>query len=149
MQQIKKPIITLNIITILLSIIPYIATFIAHPHAGIGVIATAWLILYPIYFALVGIVLAKYSDVKWVWLIPTFYIILTFVTNALVTSYDIWVYFAGYMVINYFTMGITVLIQKSKEGNLQAYIKAKKTAIITFILVAIALLLLLISMLIV
>ena len=148
MKQIKKPIITLSITAVLLSLIPYMALWLDKyfTHIGIGIIVLSWLVICPIYFFIVGITLGKHYKTKLVWILPIVFMGVIYVINSLTTSFSIWEYFIIYFAISYIAMGITAFMQKSKERNPETYKKMIKVAIIAIIGVVVAVALFIISM---
>lgn len=148
MNQIKKPIITLSIGAVLLALIPYMALWLDKyfTHIGIGIIALLWIIVCPIYFLIVGITLGKHYKTKLVWVLPIAFMGVIYVINSLTTSFSIWEYFIIYFLVSYIAMGITALMQKSKEYSPETYKKMIKVAIIALIGVIIAVVLFIVSM---
>lgn len=88
-------------------------------HLDMGIIVIALLIVYPIFFALLGWKIASSSQVKW--LIPIICVAIFFISAYLIYGMNEWFYVAEYLIIAYLSMFIQHLRLKLKrresDGN--------------------------------
>lgn len=78
-------------------------------HLDLGIIIIALLVLYPIFFAIVGWRLAFENRVKW--LIPIICVVIFFISARLIYGMNDWFYVAEYLVITYLSIFIRILIK--------------------------------------
>lgn len=82
-------------------------------HLDLGIIILALLVLYPVFFAIVGWRMAFENRVKW--LIPIICVVIFFISAKLVYDMNEWFYVAEYLVIAYIGMFSRILIKHQRN----------------------------------
>ncbi len=82
-------------------------------HLDMGIIVIALLILYPIYFAILGWIIAFEDKVKW--LIPIICVAIFFVSANSIYGLDEWFYVGEYLIIAYLCIFIRIFIKHLKK----------------------------------
>ncbi|NLZ82507.1 MAG: hypothetical protein GX915_02450 [Clostridiales bacterium] len=78
-------------------------------HLDFGIIIILLLVLYPMFFAIVGWRLAFENRVKW--LIPIICVAIFFISAKLIYGMNEWFYVAEYLIITYLSIFIRILIK--------------------------------------
>lgn len=84
-------------------------------HLDMGIIVIALLVLYPIFFAIVGWKIAFKSQVKW--LIPIICAAIFFISAYLIYGMNEWFYVWEYLSIAYLSIFIHVFMEHLKQKN--------------------------------
>lgn len=89
-------------------------------HLDMGIIVIALLVLYPIFFAIVGWKIAFKSQVKW--LIPIICAAIFFISAYLIYSMNEWFYVGEYLIIAYLSIFIHTFMKHLKKKSLKMII---------------------------
>lgn len=82
-------------------------------HLDMGIIVIALLVLYPIFFAIVGWKVAFNSQMKW--LIPIICAVIFFISAYLIYGMDEWFYVWEYLIIAYLSIFIHIFVKHLKK----------------------------------
>lgn len=82
-------------------------------HLDLGIIIIALLVLYPVFFAIVGWRLEFENRVKW--LIPIISVAIFFISAKLIYGMNEWFYVAEYLIIAYLSIFIRILIKRLRQ----------------------------------
>lgn len=85
-------------------------------HLDMGIIIIALLVLYPIFFAIVGWKIAFESQVKW--FIPIICSAIFFISAYLIYGMNEWFYVGEYLIIAYLSIFIHIVIKKLQKKKL-------------------------------